>query len=291
MAKLDRPAVVYYYDGSFAGLLACIYESYSAHELPMDILPWEGGQMQLLQAKHIRTHAEKTRRVRQGICDRCGRQAFEFLRRAFLTCLDKKELRLLYFARLCFARGREVLRLRTHPAVLPLADAVTHMRRERELLLGFLRFSEYRGVLVSEITPKNRILPLLSAHFCDRFHGEALLIFDKTHKEALLYANGRREFRRMEALRLPELREEEAAWQALWREFYQAIGIRERENPTCRRSHMPKRYWRNMTEFSAPELSGKLPVQEIREKMLAAEQRAFLRRGAPGVPAKTKKSL
>lgn len=247
--------------------------------------------MQLLQAKHIRTHAEKTRRVRQGICDRCGRQAFEFLRRAFLTCLDKKELRLLYFARLCFARGREVLRLRTHPAVLPLADAVTHMRRERELLLGFLRFSEYRGVLVSEITPKNRILPLVSAHFCDRFHGEALLIFDKTHKEALLYANGRREFRRMEALRLPELQEEEAAWQALWREFYQAIGIRERENPTCRRGHMPKRYWRNMTEFSAPELSGKLPVQEIREKMLAAEQRAFLRRGAPGLPAKTKKSL
>ena len=144
---------------------------------------------------------------------------------------------------------------------------------------------------MSEITPKNRILPLVSAHFCDRFHGEALLIFDKTHKEALLYANGRREFRRMEALRLPELREEEAAWQALWREFYQAIGIRERENPTCRRSHMPKRYWRNMTEFSAPELSGKLPVQEIREKMLAAEQRAFLRRGAPGLPAKTKKSL
>lgn len=291
MAKLDRPAVVYYYDGSFAGLLACIYESYSAHELPMDILPCEGGQMQLLQAKHIRTHAEKTRRVRQGLCDRCGRQAFEFLRRAFLTCLDKKELRLLYFARLCFARGREVLRLRTHPAVLPLADAVTHMRRERELLLGFLRFSEYRGVLVSEIAPKNRILPLVSAHFCDRFHGEALLIFDKTHNEALLYANGRREFRHMEALRLPKLREEEAAWQALWQEFYRTIGIRERENPVCRRSHMPKRYWRNMTEFSAPELSGKLPMREIRERMLTAERRAFLRRDAHSLPEASKKSL
>jgi probable DNA metabolism protein len=37
-----------------------------------------------------------------------------------------------------------------------------------------------------------------------------------------------------------------------WKQFYEAIGIRERENPRCRMSMMPKMYWSNM-----PEMMGK----------------------------------
>ena len=33
------------------------------------------------------------------------------------------------------------------------------------------------------------------------------------------------------------------------RRFYDTIAIRERENPRCRMTHMPKRYWGTMTEF------------------------------------------
>ncbi|MEG2653524.1 MAG: DUF4130 domain-containing protein, partial [Ruthenibacterium sp.] len=35
---------------------------------------------------------------------------------------------------------------------------------------------------------------------------------------------------------------------ALWQRFYQTISIAARENPKCRMTHMPKRYWENMLE-------------------------------------------
>lgn len=37
-----------------------------------------------------------------------------------------------------------------------------------------------------------------------------------------------------------------------WKQFYETIGIKERENPRCRMNMMPKMYWSNM-----PEMMGK----------------------------------
>ena len=42
---------------------------------------------------------------------------------------------------------------------------------------------------------------------------------------------------------------EETAYRQLWRRFYDAVAIRERENPRLRMSRMPKRYWSQMTEL------------------------------------------
>ena len=250
----ERTAVVYYYDGTFSGLLACIYESYYAREMPIDIIDLHTAQMQLFSGKRIYAHHEKSDRVKNGLLKKAGSRAYAFLRQAFLTCLPKKELALLRFARLAFTRGAEAMVLLTHPAMVPLANAVTHMRKEAELLLGFIRFTEYEGILISMIEPKNQVLPLIARHFCDRFNGEAFLIFDKTHHQALLHYGNHSKLRHMEQLNLPRLSEEEECLRALWKQFYDTIGIRARYNPTCRRSHMPKRYWRNMTEFQHPEL-------------------------------------
>ena len=36
--------VAYRYDGSFAGFLCCVFESYARHEIPSEICPPEEGQ-------------------------------------------------------------------------------------------------------------------------------------------------------------------------------------------------------------------------------------------------------
>lgn len=268
----ERTTVVYYYDGSFDGLLACIYESYYAKEMPMDIVDLHAGQMQLFSGKRIQTHREKSKRVRDGLKAKAGKRAYAFMQRAFLTCLPQKELALLRFARVAFSRGTQVMQLLAHPAMAPLANAVRHMEREVELLMGFLRFEEREGVLISVIEPKNQVLLPLSRHFCDRFNGEAFLIFDKTHHCALLHYQGRSELRTVDQLDLPAMGEEEQCLRALWKQFYDTIGIRERYNPVCRRSHMPKRYWRNMTEFQHPDLKRVEGNAQLQQRTLQREQ-------------------
>ncbi|MEG2859929.1 MAG: DUF4130 domain-containing protein, partial [Clostridia bacterium] len=86
-----------------------------------------------------------------------------------------------------FRQGARVLNDLGDPAVNKLTRAVNALANEAHLYLGFTRFQVTDGVLTSVIEPKNRVLPLMRAHFCDRFSGETFLIYDKTHAQALIY--------------------------------------------------------------------------------------------------------
>ena len=137
----------------------------------------------------------------------------------------------------------------TDDRLLILERAVHHLTHEAHQYKGFLRFSDYGGVLVGQITPKNRVLPLLRPHFCQRLPNEAFLIHDKTHREGLFYAQGKWKIRPVDHLDLDQPDQAELECRALWRKFYNTIAIESRYNPKCRMTHMPKRFWGDMTEF------------------------------------------
>lgn len=42
---------------------------------------------------------------------------------------------------------------------------------------------------------------------------------------------------------------EELQFRALWKRFYETVAIKERENPRCQNTFLPKRYRGTMTEF------------------------------------------
>lgn len=134
------------------------------------------------------------------------------------------------------------------PAVAPLLAAERHLLREAHLLKGFVRFADAGGALVAAISPKNDVLPYIAKHFLLRYENENFMIFDKTHKTALVSQSGRADIIRVERVDFPDASPGEAKYQALWKKFYDTIAIEGRENPRCRMTHMPKRYWENMVE-------------------------------------------
>ena len=136
-----------------------------------------------------------------------------------------------------------------------MAAAVRHLNGEAHLLKGFIRFSELGGVLGSEIEPKNRVLPLLRPHFCTRFPQESFFLHDRTHGEALLHQKGKWTILPVEDFQMGPAGEQELAYRRMWRQFYDTIAIEGRYNPTCRMTHMPKRYWGQMTEFQREDPS------------------------------------
>ena len=104
-------------------------------------------------------------------------------------------------------------------------------------------------MLVGEIAPKNRVLPLLRPHFCARYPEESFVLYDRTHREALFYRPRRWAIVPLEAFRAAAPGREERDFRRLWRRFYDTIAIEGRENPRCRMTQMPKRFWGTMTEF------------------------------------------
>ncbi|MEG6584820.1 TIGR03915 family putative DNA repair protein [Dendrosporobacter sp. 1207_IL3150] len=260
--------LVYRYDGSFDGLLCCVFESYDKKEIPEDIILPEESSLLLFSEKVIVTDSDKANRVLVSIPQKIGLAALDFIRHAFLTCLPKKELRILQFLRLGYRCGPAVMQMITDETVDTLLKAVRHLERESHLFKGFVRFSVMNKVLVAEIEPKNFVLPLLVQHFCERFPEERFLIYDKKHGMALVYKPYKSMVIPIEELELPEPDEEEQAYRELWRLFYNTIAIEGRENPQCRMGHMPKRYWKYLTEFavSSPKLGRTLDAAAIADK-------------------------
>ena len=242
-------AVVYRYDGSLAGFFCCVYESFYLKEMPSAIKPERDAQPTLLYTKTITTDQAIATRVRDSIPSKISEDALDLIENVFFSCLKQKELYMLRFLLLAYREGTKTLEMLGHPDVVPLLDAEKHLFKEAHLLKGFVRFSDYGGVLASCITPKNFILPFIANHFCSRFPEEEFIIFDKNHKAALIHQGRRREIISLDELPFPEADEAEERYRALWKNFYHTIAIEARYNPRCRMTHLPKRYWENMTEM------------------------------------------
>lgn len=252
--------VVYCYDGSFEGLLCCVFESYDNKEMPADVLPEDGQLPLLLNMRMVQTRTDRAERVLKSIPQKMGYAALDFVRRAFLTNLPGKELLILKFLRLGFRHGHSLLNRLTDETVHALIVAVRHLNHEAHLFQGFVRFSETNGVLTAQIEPKNIVLPLLAQPFAERYPGERFLIYDKTHGMVLLHQDHKIHICGTETFEQPQPDEEELKFRELWRLFYKTIEIKERHNPRCRMSHMPKRYWNCMTEFAQQERAGQSPA-------------------------------
>ena len=226
-------ATVYRYDGSFSGFLCCIYRAIRAREEPALILAGDEMPALLFPELAIHTDPDQARRVSRAIAGKIGPQVLEFAQRAHLTALAGRELYLLALLRRGFREGPLVLEDMADPTVCRLRRAVCHLEREAHLYKGFVRFQVRGKALSAVIQPKNRVLPLLAEHFRERFAAQALLIYDETHREALLCARGRSRVVPLQDFRQDGPGAEELAFQRLWRGFFQAVSIPQRENPLC----------------------------------------------------------
>ena len=204
----------YCYDGSFAGFLCCVFESYARKEIPAEVCPPEEGQLNFF-------------------------------------CTDPgKDLTLLRFVRLCFAQGPRAAQMLGDPDAAAAFALERVVDNEACRLIEFIRFEERDGMLGAVIHPKHRILPLLRGHFCSRLPDESFLIYDAAHGTALLHRDGQVRYLTMERY-IPGTDETELDWQRMWKRFFKALTIEQRRDEKAQMSHVPKRFWQDMCEMQA----------------------------------------
>lgn len=150
--------------------------------------------------------------------------------------------------------SKKVMDHLSDPDVALVFELSRKAANEAHQFMEFIRFRELdNGVLLSEITPKNRILTCIGDHFTDRFPLEDWMVYDKTHQEFLVHrakhpwilVSGEC-LNREEAEKISRA---EAEFERLWKGFFQSVSIQERENPVCQRTHLPIHFRQDMTEF------------------------------------------
>jgi len=242
-------SIAYMYDGSFEGLLCCVYESYYQRERPSLIFPESETQETLFPVKEIVTDIESARKVEHSISHSISTEALRLVRLCYYSNAETRELAILNFLRLGYKTGAPVTDMLANDAVSTITKIARNVSRESGFYMEFLRFSDFNGALVAIIEPKNFVLPMIADHYCDRFPSEQFLIYDESHKHAIVYHNGACAIMPLEHLELPEACATEEKYRALWKRFYDTIAIEGRINPKLRMGNMPKRYWKHLTEF------------------------------------------
>ncbi len=244
--------VCYRYDGSFAGFLSCVFESYVHREPPIAFCIQDDGPT-LFDEREVETCQPHARRVYDALGRKVSPRFQRVISNGFLTCLPQRALALYDLIRRGLAGDRAVERDLSDPTMARVQLAIRKLQTEQDHLKGFVRFSRLGELLVGEIQPKNRVFPFLGPHFANRFPGEKIVLYDRTHREALLCRDFRWQVVPAEDFHMGPAGESERAYRALWRRYFEAVTIEGRLNPKCQSTHLPKRYRHLMTEFLADE--------------------------------------
>ena len=114
------------------------------------------------------------------------------------------------------------------------------------------------AILIARIGPKEKVLSRVMPHFADRFHGATFLIYDETHDMLGIHRPGIQwVLYEQISSAFPEVRdlfsrknETEREMEELWKVFFNATDIKERENTKLQRNLLPLWHRKYMTEFS-----------------------------------------
>lgn len=248
----NRRDLIYIYDGSFDGLLTAIFDSFKNHELPLAITNDSNIQEDLFcEYKCIKTDTAKAKRVSKSISEKVSHEALTDIYYTYLSDTKNKGRICLEYVHTAFRFGKNVKSHMTIECVFSVISSIKRVKNEAHQFIEFIRFEELDGgVFYSKISPRCDILEIVSKHFQKRFPTMPWLIHDLTHNKCAVY-NGNSLYI-TPAHSAPKLSrtDDELKFRKYWKRFYDTIEIKERHNERCRSSHMPKRFWDNMTEFN-----------------------------------------
>lgn len=246
------PSLAFVYDGTLEGLLCAVFATYARKQVPLDIVAADDAQLRLGQEVHTVAKSPLiAERVRAGIVRICGSETYAAVRAASLSDEADKGIVITRFMRHSMAAKRSTLDQLSHPQVEPFIRIHRSVLNERHRMMQFLRFQELEGGFwFARCSPQANVVPLLMDWFAERFNVQPFVIYDEAHSLAGVYQGHGWFLVETDALDLPDPTADERAMAQAWRRFYETASIEARLNPELRRSFMPKRLWKHITELA-----------------------------------------
>lgn len=246
------------YDGTFEGLLTVIFEVYERKVAPAQIVCAAAELPGLFtQTVLVVTDEVKADRVWQGLGKKVSAAARSGLYKAYLSEQPNAAWLIYQYARLAFASAVSIEDNYAADCVRQIAHLNKQIFRESHRMEAFIRFQKTADDLYyATVAPDFNVLPLIANHFQQRYADQRWLIFDTKRHYGLYYnlenvsqVNLTTEIAGHNG-NLPEniLAQQELSYQQLWQTYYQHVNIPSRNNPKLHLRHMPRRYWKYLTE-------------------------------------------
>jgi len=245
------------YDGSFNGFLTAVFVAFDEKINVADIHKNNQTQSGLFSdTETVFTNVEKAKRVWNGIRNK-SHNAISNVYFAFLSEAEGVEMMLYtYIQKLMGTQNGKYLDY-SDSTVLHIAQLAKKVGREKHRMEAFVRFQLTKDdIYFANIEPDFDVLPLISKHFRDRYADQKWLIYDVKRKYGIYYDLDHVE---MVSLNLKDIQHnktvkndaftsEEYEYQTLWNDYFKSTNIASRINPKLHTQHVPKRYWKYLSE-------------------------------------------
>ncbi len=251
--------MIFFYDGTFEGLLSAVFDAYTEKVFPDLLLRL--GEIPPLGAgegRRVETVRYKADRVLRALERKLPAYAFSGLLYAALADDAGHGTVLFRFIRKIFDGPEGKEGDLADPDVLAVEQLARKVGREKQHLMGFARFEKTaEGVYFALLEPRFDVLPLLRFHFTDRFGDQKWILYDARRGYGIFFDLEECREISLEAGRLKAgkldpalLAEGEDLIRRLWQGYHAASAVRERLNPVLQRRLMPARFWKYLPEKS-----------------------------------------
>jgi len=251
------------YDGTYQGWLTAVFDSYEYKFEEVCFLKEETASIPLFATPHyVITDEIKATRVMKGLKQRLSPEGLKNLYKVYLSEEEKSEETMWRFVKYVFDCKENIEQDFSNSAVWEVKKLSKKVKREAHRMEAFVRFKLTKdNLFYAIIEPDHNVLPLIAGHFEGRYADQRWLIYDTRRKYGIYYdletvTTVELEFRlgATSAKVTAEICDErEEFFQELWRRYFSSVNIKARKNMRLHIQHMPKRYWKYLTE-KMPEI-------------------------------------
>lgn len=248
--------MIFIYDASFEGFLSAVFMAYEYKCKQPKIVKKEKFMGDFFEeVEEVITSEEKATRVWKKVKTKCGSRGSQQIYWAFLSELDKIENTLFQYIQHALASTKDITKDYAHPAVLKVAQTVKQVGREKHRMDAFVRFRKTKdAIYFATVEPDFNVLPLNAKHFKNRYADQKWCIYDLKRNYGIFYDLEKVEIIQLD---LPAsiletstdfFTTEEIQFQHLWKNYFDSTNIKSRKNTKLHQQHVPKRYWKYLSE-------------------------------------------
>lgn len=245
------------YDGSFDGLLTAVFEVFEYRYSAVEIVNRAHFQEKIFSTEihDVITQKEKSERVLKKLESNLGKSGIQQLIMVYLSEDAALEHLILSAIQQSIKNPNlNILQNYADNAILKISKICKSVSRERHRMTAFVRFEKMKDeVYFAKIDPDYNVLPLIRNHFKNRYQDQQWIIYDLRRNYGLFYNLKDCDFiYPEEKFKLNNYSEnfsqEETKYQQLWQRYFTKTNIVERKNTKLHMQHVPKRYWKYLTE-------------------------------------------
>lgn len=250
--------MIYIFDGSLPGLLSSVFEWFERKPGKIALKSIEIFQPEAFaECFNVTTQLEKSDRVWAGLQKKLGKDWLRKFYCSYLSEIPEAYNHLFHFACYIFNSSPGAENNYGNEHVIALSKYAKSVEREKHRMEAFIRFQKTgEGMFYCGIDPDFNVLPLISGHFKNRYADQQWIIYDLKRKYGLHYdlntvsevtinfTNGINKQNPASVL----MDEKEELYTTLWKDYFKSANIVARKNTKLHLQHVPKRYWKYLTE-------------------------------------------